>query len=170
MTAQFRALQLWCHKHWLARAPRERLLVAVSAALLVGGLSLWLVQTVDRSRAELLASVPALRARADLLERQTVEFERLRAAPAMTVSQGDLRALVQAQAGSAELSRALVSAEAVDANLVKVVFGAIAFADWLEWVAGLEAQHIHLDACRIEALAAPGMVSIAATLARPKPQ
>ena len=170
MTAQFRALQLWCNQYWLARAPRERVLIAVSTALLVGGLSLWLVQAVDRSRAELLTSVPALRARADLLERQAVEFERLRAAPAMTVSQGDLRALLQAQARSAELSRALVSAEAVDANLVKVVFGAIAFADWLEWVAGLEAQHIHLDACRIEALAAPGMVSIAATLSRPKRQ
>ena len=170
MTAQVRALQLWCHQYWLARAPRERVLIAVSAALLVGGLSLWLVHAVDRSRAELLTSVPALRARADLLERQTVEFERLRAAPAMTVSQGDLCALLQAQAGSAELSRALVSAEAVDANLVKVVFGAVAFADWLEWVAGLEAQHIHLDACRIEALAAPGMVSIAATLSRPKRQ
>ena len=170
MTAQFRALQLWCNQYWLARAPRERVLIAVSAALLVGGLSLWLVQAVDRSRAELLTSVPALRARADLLERQAVEFERLRAAPAVTVSQGDLRALVQAQAGAAGLSRAVVSAEAADANLVKVVFGAVAFADWLEWVAGLEAQHIHLDACRIEALAAPGMVSIAATLARPKPQ
>ena len=170
MTAQFRALQLWCNQYWLARAPRERVLIAVSAALLVGGLSLWLVQAVDRLRAELRTSVPALRARADLLERQAVEFERLRAAPAVTVSQGDLRALVQAQAGAAGLSRAVVSAEAADANLVKVVFGAVAFADWLEWVAGLEAQHIHLDACRIEALAAPGMVSIAATLARPKPQ
>ena len=170
MTAQFRALQLWCNQYWLARAPRERVLIAVSAALLVGGLSLWLVQAVDRLRAELRTSVPALRARADLLERQAVEFERLRAAPAVTVSQGDLRALVQAQAGAAGLSRAVVSAEAADANLVKVVFGAVAFADWLEWVAGLEAQHIHLDACRIEALDAPGMVSIAATLARAKQQ
>ena len=106
----------------------------------------------------------------DCTQRNRRNFLKLLSAAGATSSLSAWPMLVQAQAGSAELSRALVSAEAVDANLVKVVFGAVAFADWLEWVAGLEAQHIHLDACRIEALAAPGMVSIAATLARPKPQ
>ena len=170
MNAPIRALYASCVEYWQARAPREQLIIAVSAAVLGGALCVWLVHTVDRSRTELRNSVPALRARAELLAQQAVEFERLRAAPAVTMSKSDLRALVQAQAGAAGLSRALVSAEAVDINQVKVVFGAVAFADWLDWVAGLEAQHIHLDACRIEALAAPGMVSIAATLARPKQQ
>jgi general secretion pathway protein M len=86
------------------------------------------------------------------------------------VAQTDLRALVLAQAGAAGLSRALVSTEAADANQVKVVFGAVAFADWLNWIAGLEAQHVHLEACRVEALSTPGVVSIAATLARPQPR
>ena len=78
MTAQFRALQLWCNQYWLARAPRERVLIAVSAALLVGGLSLWLVQAVDRSRAELLTSVPALRARKSPCETVTAGAARNR--------------------------------------------------------------------------------------------
>jgi len=170
MKAPIRALYASCVEYWQAHAPREQLIIAVSAAVLGGMLCVWLVLAVDRSRTELRNSLPPLRARAVLLDQQAVEFERLRAAPAVTVSQSDLRALVQAQAGVAGLSRALVSVEAADVNQVKVVFGAVAFADWLDWVAGLQAQHIHLDACRIEALAAPGMVSIAATLARPRQQ
>jgi general secretion pathway protein M len=170
MKAQVRAVYASCAEYWQARTPPERLIISIAVFVLGGALCLWLVHTVDRSRTELRNSLPALRARAGLLDQHAVEFERLRAAPAVTVSQSDLRALVQAQAGAAGLSRALVSAEAADVDQVKVVFGAVAFADWLDWVAGLEAQHIHLDACRIEALAAPGMVSITATLARPKQQ
>jgi general secretion pathway protein M len=48
-----------------------------------------------------------------------------------------------------------------------VVFGAVPFADWLGWVAALQAQNVSLDAARVEALAAPGMVSVTATLGRP---
>jgi type II secretory pathway component PulM len=114
--------------------------------------------------------VPVLRERAGLLERQAAEYERLRAAPAATVSPTDIRALVQAQAGAAGLSKAMQSVEAVGGNQLKVVFGAIAFADWLHWVQNLESQHIHLDACRIEALATPGLVSVTATLVRPAQQ
>ena len=51
-----------------------------------------------------------------------------------------------------------------------VVFGAVAFADWLNWIAALKSQHVRLDACRIEALSTPGLVSVTATLIRAKPQ
>lgn len=51
-----------------------------------------------------------------------------------------------------------------------VIFGAVAFADWLNWVAGLKSQQIRLDACKIEALSTPGMVSVAATLLRSQSQ
>ena len=56
--------------------------------------------------------------------------------------------------------------DALDANQVQVVFGAVAFADWLNWVAGLQSQHVRLNACRIEALSTPGLVSVTGTLVR----
>ena len=171
MKAQVRALQARYSAYWQARAPNERMIVAGTALVLAIGLCLWLIYAVDRSRMELrTATVPELRERASLLERQAAEYERLRAAPAAAVSQTDLRALVQAQAGAAGLSKALQSVEAAGANQVKVVFGAIAFADWLNWVQNLESQHIHLETCRIEALSTPGQASVTATLVRPGQQ
>ena len=77
---------------------------------------------------------------------------------------------MEAQAGAAGLSRALQKIDAADANQVQVVFGAVAFANCLSWVAALEAQHVRLDACRIEALSTPGLVSVTATVVRVRPQ
>ncbi|MEK6243843.1 MAG: type II secretion system protein GspM [Pseudomonadota bacterium] len=157
-------------KAWESRAPRQRAIIAALAVLLGVALYVWLVQSAGRARAQLHTSVTTLRAQAARLEQQAAEFERLRAAPALSASQTDLRTLVQAQAGAAGLSRALVRIDAPDADQVVVVFGAVAFADWLNWIAGLKAQHVRLEASRIEALATPGLVSVTATLVRAKPQ
>jgi len=155
---------------WESRAPRERAIIAALGLMLGAALYVWFVQSAGRTRAQLQTSVTALRAQAARLEQQAAEFERLRTAPAVTVSPTDLRTLVQAQADAAGLSRALVRIDAPDADQVVVVFGAMAFADWLNWIAGLKSQHVRLDACRIEALSAPGLVSVTATLVRAKPQ
>lgn len=157
-------------KAWESRAPRERVVIAALAVVLAAALYLLLVQSAGRARAQLHTSVTTLRAQAARLEQQAAELERLRAAPAISASQTDLRTLVQAQAGAAGLSRALVRIDAQDADQVVVVFGAVAFADWLNWIAGLKSQHVRLDACRIEALSTPGLVSVTATLVRAKPQ
>jgi general secretion pathway protein M len=131
-------------------------------------LYLWLVQSAERARGQLKISVMALRTQAAGLAQQAAEYERLRATPLVTASATDLRALVQAQAVAAGVSTALQRIDALDANQVQVVLGAVAFADWLKWVAGLQSQQVRLDACRIEALAAAGMVSVAATFTRAK--
>lgn len=157
-------------KAWESRAPRERTVIAIMAAVLATALYVWLVQSGGRAHQRLSTSVPTLRAQAVRLEQQAAEFERLRAAPTTPVSQTDLLALVQAQVGAAGLSRELVKIEALDTNQVVVVFGAVAFADWLNWVAGLKTQQVRLDTCRIEALSTPGMVSVTATLLRAKHQ
>jgi len=157
-------------KAWESREPRERAIIAVLGLVLGAALYVWLVQSAGRARAQLQTSVTALRAQAARLEQQAAEFERLRTAPAATVSPTDLRALVEARAGAAGLSRALVRIDAPDADQVVVVFGAMAFADWLNWIAGLKSQHVRLDTCRIEALSAPGLVSVTATLVRAKPR
>ena len=155
---------------WQARAPRERLVIAVLAVLVGVALYVWLVQSAYQAHTRLRASVPALRAQAARLDQQAAELERLRTAPPPSASTTDLRTLVQAQAGAAGLSGALGQINAVDDNQVVVVFGAVAFADWLNWVASLKSQQVRLDACRVEALSAPGLVSVTATLVRTKPQ
>lgn len=155
---------------WASRAPRERWVLATLAVILGAALYLWLVLSADRARLQLRATVTALRAQAVRLEQQAAEFERLRAAPAAPASQTDLRTLMQAQAGAFGLSRALVRIDALDAGQAQAVFGAVPFADWLAWVAGLQSQHVRLDTCRIEAMSTPGLVGVTATFARGKPQ
>ena len=157
-------------KAWESRAPRERTIIAVLVLILGMALYVWLVHSAGQARVQLRAGVTILRAQAARLEQQATELERLRAAPAISASQTDLRTLVQTQAGAAGLSRALVKIDAPDANQVVVVFGAVAFADWLNWIAGLKPQQVRLDTCRIEALSTPGLVSVTATLVRAKPQ
>jgi len=156
--------------YWRARTPRERLIVVVAGALLTIGLCLWLAQSVERSRTVLRTAVPALRAQAELLEQRAAEYQRLRSAPRATASQGDMRSLVQAQTAAAGLTRALTGIEAAEAGRVKIGFGAVLFADWLDMVAALDAQRIYVEACRVEALATPGLVNVTATLVRPNSQ
>ncbi|MDP2640663.1 MAG: type II secretion system protein GspM [Betaproteobacteria bacterium] len=157
-------------KLWESRSPRDRVIVAVLAAVVGLALYLSLVQSAYRARAQLGSSVSVLRAQALRLDADANELARARAAPAAPAPQSDLRTQVQAQAGAAGLARALLRIDARDANQVQVVFGSVAFADWLAWVATLQAQHIRLDTSRIEALTTPGLVSITATLTRAKPQ
>jgi general secretion pathway protein M len=153
-------------KVWESRSPRERAVIAVLAAILGAALYVWLVHSAGQARVQLRASVTTLRAQAARLEREALEYDRLRAAPAAARSPTDLRTLVQARIGDAGLSPALVRIDALDVNHVKVVFGALPFADWLAWVASLQAQQVRLDACRIEALSTPGLVSVTATFTR----
>ncbi len=70
----------------------------------------------------------------------------------------EARQSVQGEAGLADLPRG--------ADHVQVAFGAVSFADWLGWIAALQTQHVRLEAARIEALSAPGVVSASATLTR----
>jgi general secretion pathway protein M len=163
-------LKAHLRKAWVSRAPRERAIIAALALILGAVAYIGFVQTAARARAQLRAGVPILRMQAARLEQQAAELERLRAAPAISASQTDLRVLVQAQAGAAGLTRALVRIDAPDADHVTVVFGAVAFADWLGWIEKLKAQQVRLDGCRIEALSTPGLVSVTATLARAKPR
>lgn len=148
---------------------REPAFIAV-CALLALALYAWFAQSAGRARAQLTANVTALQEQASRLELQATEVARLRAAPASTASRTDLRTLLQTQANAAGLAPALLRIDVADADQVQVTFGAVAFADWLAWAASLQAQRVRVDSCRIEALTAPGMVSVTATLARPAQQ
>jgi general secretion pathway protein M len=157
-------------KIWESRSPRDRVIILVLAAVVGAALYLWLTQSAYRARAQLGTSLTTLRAQAAGLNQDATELERVRGLPAPPASKTDLRTLVQARAESAGLARALVRIDAPDANQVQVVFGAVAFAEWLAWVASLQAEHIRLDTGRIEALTTPGMVGVTATFTRAKAQ
>jgi len=151
---------------WQARAPLERQVIVALAVVVAAALYLWLLQSASQARLNLSRSVTALREQAGRLDRDAAELQRLRAQPAAAASATDLRGLVAAQAGAAGLSHALLHIEAAGADQVQVAFGAVAFADWLKWVASLQALHVRLDSCRIEAMSTPGLVSVTATLIR----
>lgn len=157
-------------KLWQSRAPRERVIIAALAIVVGAALYFALLQSASRARVQLRASVATLRAQTALVEQQAAELGRLRAIPPMSVSPTDLRTLLQQQAGAAGLAGALTRIDASDADQAVVVFGALAFADWLNWIVALQSQHIRLDSCRVEALSTPGLVSVTATLVRAKPQ
>jgi len=155
---------------WESRSPRERMVIAVLAAVLGAASYAWLLHSADRARVQLRTSIATLRTQAALLDQQATEHERLRATPAPPPSPADLRALVQALADAARLSGALTRVDAPDADHVRTTFGAVSFADWLGWIAALQAQHVRLEATRVEALSAPGMISATATLTRARAQ
>ncbi len=157
-------------KLWESRSPRDRMIIAALAVVVGLLLYLSLVQSAYRARTQLGVSVSVLRTQALRLDADANELTRVRAAPAVPAPQTDLRAQVQTQAGAAGLARALLRLDAKDADQVQVVFGSVAFADWLAWVATLQAQRIRLDTSRIEALSTPGLVSVTATFARAKTQ
>lgn len=151
---------------WESRAPRERAVMA--ALLVVAGIALyvWFMQSAGQARKQLRATVTTLQTQARQVDQQAVEIVRLRLAPAPAASPTNLRTLVQEQVGAAGLSRALVSIDATSADQVVMVFGAVAFADWLKWIDDMKSQHVRVEACRIEALSTPGLVSVTATLVR----
>ena len=157
-------------KTWESRTPRERAIIAALAALLAIALYAWFVHAGTRERARLRASVVLLQAQATRLDQQALEYSRLRAAPAATASATDLRTLVQSRIDVAGLARALVRIDAPAADQVLVVFGAVAFSDWLNWIAGLQSQQVRLESSRIEALSTPGMVSVTVSLSRARAQ
>ena len=159
-------MKMALRKAWESRSPRERMVMAALAAILAAASYLQLLHSAGQGRARLRESVATLRTRAALVDRQAAEYERLRAAPAVTASPADLRALVQSQTDDAGLSGALTRNDALDADHVRVAFGAVSFADWLGWIAALQGHQVRLEAARVEALTAPGMVSATATLTR----
>lgn len=157
-------------KLWESRSPRDRIIIASLAALVGALLYLSLVQSAYRARMQLGSSVSVLRMQAQRLDADANELARARAVPAAPAAQTDLRTQVQAQAGAAGLAQALLRIDAQNTDQVQVVFGSVPFADWLAWVATLQAQHIRLDTGRVEALSTPGLVSVTATFTRPRPQ
>jgi general secretion pathway protein M len=157
-------------KLWESRSPRDRVILTGLAVFVGAVLYVSIVQSAYQARDKLSNSIAALRTQALRLNSDADELARARAAPAPPAPQTDLRTQVQAQAGVAGIARALSRIDARGEDRVQVVFGSVAFADWLAWIATLQGQHIRLDTARIEALTTAGLVSVTATFTRARPQ
>jgi len=154
---------------WESRAPRERVVLALLVGVAGIVLYLWLIGSAQHARRRLNASVTQLRTDAVHVDQDANEIERLRAMRPTALPQGDLRTLLQAQLGSSGLTGSLVSIQVLDAGQVKIVLGAVPFADWLACVEQLRLQQVRLGTAQVVALPAPGMVSVTATFVRPQP-
>jgi len=152
---------------WESRSPRDRRIIAISIAVFILILYLMLVQSAGKAQTSLQKSVMDLHTQETFLNDQAIEYNRLRNMSVITTSPTDLHTLVQIRILDAGLSNDLLRINAIDANQVVVVFGAIAFSDWLHWIIDLKSQHIRVAKCRIEALSTSGQVSVTATLVRP---
>ena len=155
------------HQWWLSRPSVERRVLVVLAVCLGLALYAWLLRATTQARQRLLPAVAQLRADAIRQGEQADEIMRLRAMPAPPQSTTELRPLVQRQVDVSGLGQSLVSIERVDTQQVKLVFGSVAFADWLAWADSLRAQHLRFATVRIESQSTPGQVSVSATLERP---
>jgi type II secretory pathway component PulM len=154
-------------QRWASRSAQERRVIVVVAFVIAVVLYLWLLQATTQARRRLLPAVAELRAQAMRQDTQADEIARLRALPPPPASSADRRQLVQRQVDASGLRHSLVSVDLVDARHVKLVFGSVAFADWLAWADAMQSRRLRFAAVRIEAQAVPGQVSVSATLERP---
>ncbi len=159
-------MKIRLHSLWQSRTPGERTAVVMTLAIALILLYAWLVQSATDARTRLKTAITTLQAQSVQLDKQSLEYAKLRTAPMPAASSTDLRALVQSQADTAGLSQALLRIDVQGTDRVQVTFGATPFADWLDWIQALQSQQVRIDACRIEALSTAGLVSITAMLVR----
>ncbi|MBA4143698.1 MAG: type II secretion system protein M [Nitrosospira sp.] len=145
-------------KAWESRAPRDRRAIVLLTVILGASLYLWLITSAGQARDQLRSSVPVLRLQVGNFEQQASEYERLKIAPPIPQPPGDLHALLQTQVEAAGISHALVRVDLLATDEIQVMFSAVPFADWLDWVAAVQLQQVRLGSGRIEALPEPGKV------------
>jgi type II secretory pathway component PulM len=141
-------------RFWMDRGPAERILliaIAVIAVLALVIAFIWL--PLERTRARLVAELPALRASAATLERQAGEAKRLRSMPALAAGAAEPLASLVTAGGGGSLPGAQISV--LDGKTIAVTGADIGFGTLLEWIAGVQAsQGLRVQTARIEALPA----------------
>ena len=145
-----------------ALRPRPRAVAVGLAVLLALGAYVALVGTLDRARSRLQVSVTALRAASEQMERHAHDIARLRSAPRPAASPRELRSVVETEARAGGFTPRV---DATAADEVRVIVASVAFTEWLAWLERLQANHVRVKSCRVEALS-DGVVTATATFAR----
>lgn len=153
-------------RFWRTRAPRERLVLA-GAALLVLALGFaygWL--PLQREAAQLRQTLPQLRAQAQQLQQEAQEAARLKARPAPNPGAGSPASAVEQRALAMGLRGQIESIVPQDAGRVRVVLPQVAFDAWIGWLGELQARDgVRVESARIEAGDVAGAVRVDAVLA-----
>ncbi|WP_296748986.1 type II secretion system protein GspM [Thiobacillus sp.] len=153
-------------RFWRSRVPRERLVLA-GAALLVLALGFaygWL--PLQREAAQLRQTLPQLRAQAQQLQQEAQEAARLRARPAANPGTGSPASAVEQRALAMGLRGQIESIVPQDAGRVRVVLPQVAFDAWIGWLGELQARDgVRVESAQIEAAGVAGMVRVDAVLA-----
>lgn len=150
---------------WLARAPRERRVIAIGAALLAAAIVyayLWL--PIAQQRARLMAELPRLRVEAQQMraEAREISAARSQAKP----PPADLKAVL-ASFTAAPRFAGLSPQLAAEANgRVRVSFASVRPDAWFAWLAALALEEgVRVDSAQIEVLDAADAIRASATLA-----
>ncbi len=157
---------------WQQREPRERAIIAGGAALLIIALLYAFVwEPIVQDRERLQTRVPQLIASARQIEQDASEIERLRALPRAPVSAQGLQSAIEQSAAASNLRDKITRVAADGNNRSRVQLAAVAFDQWLSWVAKLQnEQRIRVEAAQVEALAEPGMVKVNAVFVSAQPK
>lgn len=160
-------------KAWfLGLAPRERLIVAGGAAILLV-LVLWLAvwEPLVQRTAQLEQSVAVQEETLAWMRQAAGEIEQLRRSggPAAAGLQGrSLLAAVDQATRAAGLNSGLKRIEPEGQNRVRVQFEGVAFDDFMRWLNGLQGQYgVFTQSITVEREEAPGRVNIRLTLDAP---
>ena len=153
--------------YWQARNPRERIILASLAALvLLTLLYAYLWQPLAEQRAALRKSLPAMRIASTQFQAQADEAARLKAQAAATTM--NVLDAIESGAKARNLRDKLASINAVDGNHVRMVSAGISFDDWLSWAKELQLQGIRIDSVQINRLPdSTGQVKLLATFSGP---
>ncbi|RRQ21462.1 type II secretion system protein GspM [Thiohalobacter thiocyanaticus] len=160
-------------KAWLlSLAPRERLIVAGGAAvllLLVLWLGLW--EPLDQRVEELEQSVAVQEEEFTWMQQAAAEIQQLRRSGGQAAAglQGrSLLAVVDQATRAAGLNSGLKRIEPEGQSRVRVQFEQIGFDDFMRWLDGLHRQYgVFTQSITIEREEAPGRVNIRLTLDAP---
>ena len=144
--------------------PRERRAILLGIGILVLLLLVVGVVQAERSRTQLAAELPSLRASVAALERDAEEVKRLRALPARAAAApGSPLASLATNAGGVAGAQIVV----LDDRRVRLTGGDVAFTALLEWIEAARASHgMRVESAKLEALAAAGRVRAEVVLAR----
>lgn len=155
---------------WAACSARERMFLAAGAAVLAGIVvvgMVWLPAVEALSRIE--SRLPGLRAQVEEMRSRKSEVARLKAIPMPApMDAGQLRTAIQesAQARGVELAEGAV--ESLGNGEVRLKLSGVWFDAWVGWLGEMQAtRRIHVDSCKVEALADPGRVRVEAVLRQP---
>ena len=153
---------------WLREALwRAYVVPALALAALCG--YAWFAWNAHLAGARLGAGTASLRQQLGILDGQADEIMRLRQVKPVLRARTELRMSVRMLAQEMGLATALVRIDVLDEKRVQVIFGTVAFADWLAWVAALEARQLWVESSRLEAAQAAGMVSATVVLVLGEP-